>query len=169
MIDQGYQKIGLISGPPHWWVSNERRLGWEKALTNQDLTSHPRQIVHGDWSAKSGEIALAQLFQQFPEMDAVFVCNDQMALGALSAAQKLNKLVPKDLAIAGFDGIPESAYFSPPLTTVRYDLAGLGAKAVEELDHLIKEKQDGEKKNSLFNLYFPPELVIRESTKKKGT
>ncbi|NIV33511.1 MAG: substrate-binding domain-containing protein, partial [Anaerolineae bacterium] len=71
-----------------------------------------------DWSAASGDAGFQSLVARTPNLDAVFACNDQMALGALQAARHLGLEIPKDLAVVGFDDIPEAAYFSPALTTV---------------------------------------------------
>ena len=87
----------------------------------------------GNWSSASGEAAFAELVQKYPEMDAVFASNDQMALGALHYAHAHGVRVPDDLAVVGFDDIAEAAYFSPALTTVRQPLRELGILAVQTL------------------------------------
>jgi LacI family transcriptional regulator len=118
LLAQGYRHIGLITGPMTWGVARQRQLGWQDALVAAGLTSTDSQIIQGDWSAASGERGLHQLLAQYPDMDAVFACNDQMALGVLRAAQQLGWRVPEDLAVVGFDNIPESAYFWSPLRAV---------------------------------------------------
>ena len=76
-------------------------------------------------------------------MDAVFAGNDQMALGVLRAAHLAGRRVPDDLAVAGFDNIPESAYFWPPLTTVNQNLKAVGGEAVRALNELIDARLTG--------------------------
>jgi len=120
-----------------------------------------RQWSSGDWSSASGEAAFAELMQKFPEMDAVFASNDQMALGALHYANAHGLRVPEDLALAGFDDIAEAAYFSPALTTVRQPLRELGILAVQTLLSQI----GGTAMPILGNMItLPTELVIRTST-----
>lgn len=113
------------------------------------------------WSSASGEGAFAELMQKFPEMDAVFASNDQIALGALHYANAHGLRVPEDLAVAGFEDIAEAAYFSPTLTTVRRPLRELGILAVRTLLSQI----GGAAMPILVNMItLPAELVIRAST-----
>ncbi len=157
---QGYQHIGIITGPLKWQVARERYLGWQDALP----TSQTKQIVEGDWSVASGEQGLRQLLAQFPELDAVFACNDQMALGALQAAHQLRLRVPEDLGVVGFDNTPESAYLWPPLTTVRHQLLEQGKVAVEDLIGMIEtQRQTGAIVQPKATV-LQPELIVRKSS-----
>jgi DNA-binding LacI/PurR family transcriptional regulator len=119
LLERGYRKIGLIAGPLTWWTARERRRGWQEALAAEGIPFNDSQVAEGDWSAESGERGLYELSEKFPDVQAVFACNDQMALGLMRAARKLGKRIPEDLAVLGFDDIPESAFFFPPLTTIR--------------------------------------------------
>jgi LacI family transcriptional regulator len=118
----------------------------------------------GDWSAASGEQGLRQLMEQYPEMDAVFACNDQMALGALQAAHQLNLRVPQNLGLVGFDNIPESAYFWPALTTVRHQLIEQGKIIVRELISMIEAMQQAKRTVQPDANVLQPHLVIRNSS-----
>ena len=163
LIAQGRRKVGIISGPKRWWESRERVRGCLDALRASRLSADERQVVEGDWSAGSGERGFLQLLAQFPQVDAVFSCNDQMALGLLKTAHRQGLRVPEDLAVVGFDNIPESAYFTPPLTTVEQHLVDLGSAAVRELDRMIRAAQDNENYQPEC-IAIQPELVIRESS-----
>ncbi len=164
ILDQGYRHIGLITGPQDWWAARQRERGWRDALEEAGLRADDNLIVEGNWSAASGEKGLLQLLQQSPEMEAVFACNDQMALGALKAARKNGLNVPEDLAVVGLDDIPEAAFFCPPLTTVRQDLDELGRSAVQELGRLIEASQQNDVDAEPETIWLQPELVIRESS-----
>lgn len=164
LLDQGYRRIGLIAGPLLWWEARERQLGWRDALTEAGLTPHSSLVVEGDWTAASGERALDTLLKQQPDVDAVFACNDQMALGALQAARNLGRRVPDDLAVVGFDDRPEAAFFWPPLTTVRQDLVDLGRRAVSELHRMIQSTHEGSPVPTSSALLLQPQLVVRESS-----
>ncbi len=159
LLAQGYQHVGLITGPLTWEVARQRQLGWQDALR----TTQNRQIIEGDWSAASGERGLRQLLKQYPEMDAVFACNDQMALGALQAAHQLSLRVPEDLGLVGFDNTPESAYFWPALTTVRHELIEQGKLIVRELIGMIEARQQTDKVVQKATV-LQPQLVIRRSS-----
>lgn len=162
LLDQGYQTIGLITGPLDWWEARQRQLGWQDAL--KEVITEDHLVVEGDWTAESGERGLRQLLEQCPDMDAVFVCNDQMALGVLQAARQMGIRVPEDLALVGFDDTPESAYFYPPLSTVRQDMVELGRCAVRELGCMIEASQQGRAVVESKAILLQPQLVIRESS-----
>ena len=126
LIEQGYQRIGIITGPSNWWEAIERFSGWREAVETAGYSNLDSLIAEGDWQSPSGEVGLQTLLDRDPDIDAVFVSNDQMALGALQAARSLGLNVPEDLGIVGFDDIPEAAYFYPSLTTVRQNTHRLG-------------------------------------------
>ena len=105
---------------------------------------------------------MCHLLEQYPQMDAVFVANDQMALGVLHCLHQKGIRVPDDLAVVGFDGLPESACFWPPLTTVYQDQRKVGCTAVSELVSLIDAPEQNV--NEFRYVVFEPELVIRASS-----
>lgn len=164
LLSQGYRYIGVITGPLDWWESRQRLDGWRDSLKDAGCPPEARQIVLGNWSAASGADGIQMLWQQFPELDAVFACNDQIALGALQAAHRAGRRVPQDLAVAGFDNIPESKYFWPALTTVDQPLVDLGARAVEALTRWISAQHRDERTVEAESILLAPSLVVRDST-----
>jgi DNA-binding LacI/PurR family transcriptional regulator len=163
LIQQGYQCIGIITGPSNWWEAQERLNGWRELVEAAGYSGIDNLIVEGDWNAPSGDHGLHVLMDRNPEIDAVFVSNDQMALGVLQAARSLGLNSPKDLGIVGFDDIPEAAYFYPPLTTVRQDTRKLGAMAVDRINALIQAYHER------FTLdpgisWLEPRLIVRKSS-----
>jgi LacI family transcriptional regulator len=163
LIDVGRKKIGLITGPLDWWVARERREGWKDTLLKAGLLTAPTLMAEGDWSAASGEYGFRELLARQPDIDAIFASNDQMALGVLGAALKLGRQVPRDLAVVGFDNIPESGFFYPPLSTVYQHLTRAGAIAVQELDKIIRAMQHADHFD-ITTMLLAPELVIRASS-----
>lgn len=164
LIERGRAKIGLITGPEDWWEVQERRLGWQEALSIAGLPCDDSFVFGGDWYASSGEAGLRALLERHKDLDAVFASNDQMALGVLRAAHLAGRRVPADLAVAGFDNIPESAYFWPPLTTVNQNLKAVGGEAVNVLNDLIDVRLSGGASSKLTTNPPRPELIVREST-----
>jgi len=140
LLDLGYKNIGHISGPLEFWDAGSRKQGWDDTLRQAEITVEAAQLVEADWSAAGGERAMRKLLKQIPELEAVFVANDQMALGAMRALYTQNLEVPADIAVIGYDGIPESAYFHPPLTTIYQDLHTLGCMAVDTLVGIIENQ-----------------------------
>ena len=163
LISQGRKKIGHISGPLDWWEARQRKSGWESILAETDIHCSDKMWAEGNWSSKSGKTAFLELLKKFPQMDGLFVGNDQMALAVLSEAVRLGIQVPEELAVVGFDGIEESEFFYPPLSTISQDQFKLGGLAVEELVALMNQ---GSQAPSAAPKYIAvkPELVIRKSS-----
>jgi DNA-binding LacI/PurR family transcriptional regulator len=164
LIHQGYQHIGLITGPPDVLVVQERRAGWQQALHQAGLREGPEQVVEGDWYAPSGEKGLRLLFNQFPQMDAVFISNDQMALGALRCAYELGLRIPETLGIVGFDNSPNSEYFFPPLSSIDHHFDELGRRAVQEIHRLINLSSEERSQQMPKSIWIQPTLVARKSS-----
>jgi len=164
LLDCKRKKIGHISGPAGWWEADERKRGWRETLGAAGFPTSEQHCAQGDWSSASGEQAVTQLLESFPDMDAVFVANDQMALSVLREVCRRGIRIPEQLAVIGFDDIPESNYFYPSLTTISQDLHLLGEKAVQGVVELIRARQE----NSSFSsqsLLITPKLVVRESSR----
>jgi DNA-binding LacI/PurR family transcriptional regulator len=169
LVAQGRRRIGHIAGPMIWWEACQRAAGWRDALTAAGLPVEEGHMAQGEWSSASGERAFRQLAAQYPEMDAVFVANDQMALSVLLVASRLGRRVPADLAVVGFDAIPESAYFTPPLTTIQQDSRELGRTAVRQIVRLIVAGRGSSVPQQHETVWLKPQLVVRESSVADGT
>ncbi len=164
LVGQGYKSIAHITGPLDWWEARRRKDGWQDTLQQAGLPLSDHHWVEGTWSSASGERGIHHLLESYPEMDAVFVANDQMALGVLNGAHQRKIDIPNQLGIIGFDGIPESAFFWPPLTTVDQDQYFLGCTAVEELVNLIDQQNQDVPDPQPKRLLIQPNLIVREST-----
>lgn len=164
LIEQGWQRIGLICGNPDFAMYAERRRGWEEALRQAGQQPNPQRIVYGDGSAESGYQAMQELLRRQPDLDAVFVSDDTAALGALQSAQENGRAVGVDFGMVGYDGQPDTRYYAPPLTTVDQPIFNLGRKAVELLVAEIEARARGEAQGEPKLHLVQPELVIRESS-----
>jgi LacI family transcriptional regulator len=164
LLQQGYRHIGHISGPLDWWESRQRQAGWQAALAEAGIEVLESHCVEGNWSASSGETAFWQLVSQYPDMDAVFVGNDQMALSVLQVSSRDGISIPSQLGVVGFDGWAETAYYSPPLTTVYQDQHHLGCTVVEEIVRSVEKVQRGETLDRPSTIILKPELIVRESS-----
>jgi LacI family transcriptional regulator len=130
LLEQGYRRIGHISGPLDWWKASQRKAAWNDVLIEAGFQIGDEHWVEGDWSSESGARGFEILLEQYPEMDSIFVGNDQMALGVMQIAWKKGLKIPEDIGLVGFDDIPEAAYFWPPLTTIQQDQDSLAKIAV---------------------------------------
>ncbi|MEV8064833.1 LacI family DNA-binding transcriptional regulator [Streptomyces sp. NPDC085995] len=169
LLAAGHPTVWHVAGPADWLESEGRTAGWENAL--RDAGAEVPPLLRGDWSPLSGYEAGQQLAGRVvapsghgPRLTAVFVANDQMALGVLRAFREAGLCTPEDVAVAGFDDIPEAAFFPPPLTTVRQDFASLGRGSID----LLLDQIEGRVRRTT-RLTVAPELIVRASTARRRT
>ena len=125
LADLGHRRILHLAGPAGSLDAAERERGWRAELTQRGLPAIDPLV--GDWLAGSGYRCGLQLAAA-GGFSAIFSANDQMALGLLHAFTEAGISVPREVSIVGFDDIPESEHFTPPLTTVRQDFGELGRR-----------------------------------------
>ncbi|MFJ6455722.1 LacI family DNA-binding transcriptional regulator [Paenarthrobacter sp. NPDC091669] len=155
LLSLGHQRIGHLSGPADWIDAAARIDGWQEALVEAGL--EPATLIEGDWSAECGYRAGLKIAAD-RSVTALFVANDQMALGVLRAFNETGVQVPGDISVVGFDDQPESAYFIPPLTTVAQDFEELGQRCIR----LLLDRLDGGTTREAATV--TPRLVIRATT-----
>jgi len=168
LLDIGRKKIAHLSGPLVWWEASERKRGWRDTLRKAGFEATEDYSAEGNWSAKSGKTAFLHLLETCPDMDAIFVGNDQMALSVLRESSRININVPEQLAVVGFDNIPESAYFCPSLTTVSQDQQLVGEAAVNIIVDMIQATQEN-LPVVVQSRFISPTLVVRESSGQQGS
>jgi DNA-binding LacI/PurR family transcriptional regulator len=158
LLSSGRTAVATITGPLDMTVGIDRFEGYADALreTNRDVLDE--LVEHGDFSEESGTTALEALLERRPSLDAVFVANDPMAIGALAALRAAGRRVPEDVAVVGFDDIEDAASTDPPLTTVRQPLEEM-TKAMAEL--LLRRMSDPDGGDEF--VVCPTELVHRAS------
>ena len=164
LLDQGYRKIGHISGPLDWWEARQRMAAWKDSLIEAGLEASDSHCVEGNWSSASGALAIEKLYDQYPEMDAIFVANDQMALSVLQFFAEEKIRIPEDIGVVGFDNIAESAFFSPALTTVQQDQHNVAKVAVAEVIKIIEASWQGLDSVDPRSIILTPTLVVRGSS-----
>lgn len=103
---------------------------------------------------------MEQLLLVSPRPDAVFACNDAMAVGVYQALYQAQLRIPEDIAVVGYDDIELARYLTPPLTTIHQPIDYLGQRAIDILLHRIEGQVGGEP----ISLVLTPALVVRQST-----
>jgi LacI family transcriptional regulator len=159
LINLGYREIGFINGLSELQASRDRLRGYQLALQEHGIMLDERWICSGDFQEEGGYRCMQQLLKTVPQLEAVFIASDLMTMGAIRAIRAEGKEVPGDIAVVGFDDIPLSAFFNPPLTTVRQPIARMGALACRLLLQEIRGEEILERK-----VILRPELVVRAST-----
>jgi LacI family transcriptional regulator len=159
LIETGHARIAVIGGPESYLCSRARTDGYRTALERAGLKYDPALVRHGDFSYEGGFSAACSLLDLADPPTAIFAGSDQQALGVYEAARQRGLRVPEDLSVVGFDDLPMSRWFSPPLTTVRQPLAEMGGVAAEMLGTLIEGLTLPSSRMELAT-----ELVVRGST-----
>lgn len=157
----GRRTVATITGPLDTPGGAKRLAGWRETVAGAPGTASDGAddslVAHGDYSRESGEAAMTELLARRPDLDAVFVASDLMAVGALDALRRAGRRVPEDVAVAGFDDSPVAAAATPPLTTMRQPFKRISAEMVR----LLLARIEGEPPASVI---LPTELVERDST-----
>lgn len=170
LLALGHRRIGVVSALPLDEGMAEREAGFLDALRAAGLAVDRAAIpaAYGDHQIEGGRRATVELLAHEPELTAIFVLNDLMALGALEGARASGRRVPRDLSIIGFDDIPFSALANPPLTTVGQPIRQLGEQAADLLLHVIEHGTAPQPDRGVPNLLVPNELIHRGSTAPVG-
>ena len=162
LLESGRTDFLLITGPNESSASKIRHQSWLAALSDAD--SKVKYQYQGNWQAESGYLGVREAVAKQTRFDAVLVASDQMALGVLRALQELQIKVPEKVAVVGFDGIEDSAFFNPPLTTIKQDFTTIGRQAV-----VIAEKLSANSQDALLQQHIETQLIHRESSQSKVT
>jgi len=158
LIQLGHTQIATIQGLTNEECTKDRLAGFRQAFQVAGLQINSALVMKGDWTASSGNRAIKDLLNKGERFTAVFAYNDRMAVGAIRALREAGFDVPKDVSVIGYDDIPLSSYFAPPLTTVRQpmeEFGRIGAQIlIEALDNRYFKPQV---------VKLAPELIIRET------
>ncbi|MET0423722.1 MAG: LacI family DNA-binding transcriptional regulator [Actinoplanes sp.] len=156
LLDLGHRTVWHVTGPEESYAAERRVQAWREVLGDAGRPVPP--LERGDWSAESGYRAGLRLAAQ-DDCTAIFVANDQMALGVLRALQENGRRVPQDVSVVGFDDLPDSASYQPPLTTVHQDFAEVGRRCVQGLLSQIRREPV-----AAGTALVPTRLIARDST-----
>lgn len=159
LVELGHEKIGLINGHDAAWVSRERLEGYKRGLEKSGLPFRGEYVFEGDFSKESGRRGAQHLLSRHPELTALFVASDLMAVGAIEQLQALGLDVPGQVSVVGFDDQDFTVHVSPTLTTIRQDMYRFGRLAAQELIKMISAEDYQPQ-----HVDLPCVLVPREST-----
>ncbi|MEG3125455.1 LacI family DNA-binding transcriptional regulator [Sphingomonas sp. GB1N7] len=156
LIAGGRRRIVHLAGPIGNAEARDRIRGYEIALG--ECAGLVPRIIPGDFTEEAGTLAAAELLRDPDAVDAVFAANDMMAIGLMTALRQAGIAVPDRIAVGGFDDIPLARFVSPALTTMRIDIAGIGARAIGRLADAINGS------NYCDTELHTPELIVRETS-----
>ncbi len=141
LIQSGYKRIAYISGLPTIPSSRLREKGYKDALAENNIPFDPDLVKYGDSKYESGVILCEELLNLTNPPNAIFTGNNLITLGALETIHRRGLMIPKDIAIVGFDDMIWSNSLNPPLTAIRQPAYDIGKRACELLIQRISEPQ----------------------------
>jgi DNA-binding LacI/PurR family transcriptional regulator len=150
--------IGLITGAINSYHTQQRMIGFQKALFDNKMFFNPELVQVGDWSRASGYNAAKKLIDS--GIKSIFVMNDVMAGGVYDYAHEIHKEIGKDISIIGFDNLELSTAYSPALSTMALPLFDIGHKSAEILINNIEHADISADNNSI---KIQCNLIERES------
>ena len=152
----GRKNVAIITGDIEATAGKQRLDGYNQAYRESGHVPSKKLIANGDYSYASGQTQMKKLLKDNPNLDAVFACNDVMALGAIAVIEEAGKRVPEDIAVVGFDDSIMAQTSRPSLSSVRQDIVALGEAAAELM---IQQLTGADVEPRI----LPTELVVRES------
>ncbi|ONN65741.1 LacI family DNA-binding transcriptional regulator [Herbaspirillum sp. VT-16-41] len=162
LLDLKRRHVACIAGPEGLDLSDERVQGFRQTLEEGGGKLAPSDLLHADFSGIGGYQAAMRLLQERPtdaRPDAIFCCNDMMAIGVLRAAGELQIEVPGQLSVVGFDDIELAQFVHPPLTTVAQNTRRLGNLTAQFLLERIADPDLPARRETV-----APQLQLRGST-----
>ena len=161
LIALGHREIGFITSDSDTSNHRDRFNAYKEALTEAGIEFDPVRVAGADKGIgimEFGFFAMRELLERNIPLTAVMAINDEVALGALSAAKTAGRRVPEDISIVGFDDNNFSAFLDPPLTTVRHEAEQAGYLAARAIDEYLRNN------TPLPRQVLPTRLVIRRSS-----
>lgn len=157
LLDQHHRrKLIFLSGPNHWFSSQERCQGYERALQEYDYL--PRVVFMPETTLNSGYDAALSALEEYPDLDGIVAVNDATALGAIRALKENGRQVPDDVAVVGFDNVRWSTLNDPKLTTVHMFMYEMGIQATRRIIDVIERGAQ-----TSFQLRLGTKVIFRES------
>jgi DNA-binding LacI/PurR family transcriptional regulator len=157
LIELGHRRIGFVTGRTVELNTQDRLRSYRHALRSKGIRLDDGLVGEGDWTLESGYAGFRRIMEGRKPPTVIAFCNDQMAIGALKAAQDMGLRVPRDVSITGYDDIKYASFTAPALTTVRQNIGTVGDKVAE----LVLEGIEGRIEPR--GIILKPELVIRAS------
>ena len=156
LVNLGRKRIAFIGGPQDELEVQQRYEGYQEALLASNRTLDTGLVTNGEFSNTSGAVAMEELIVNEPDLDAVFVNSDLMAIAAMDVIREHGRHVPEDIAVVGYDDLSIAEHSNPPLTTIRQNIPLAGRMLAE---NLIKYLETG----TATNATIPVELIVRKS------
>jgi DNA-binding LacI/PurR family transcriptional regulator len=159
LLATGRRHVSTIAGPQDMPAGADRLAGYHEALGTAGVPVNAQLVEIADFSLEAGRSAMQRLLARAPELDAVFVASDLMAMGAMSALQAAGRSVPDQVAVVGFDDSPLAAQAQPALSSVRQPIEEMGREMTRLLTQMVTSRDRVPRQ-----VILATELVVRASS-----
>ena len=161
LLRLNHRRIGCITFSQPLSYVTSRIVGFRQALSEAGIELTTEDFAIGNGRYDSGYQAMQELRQRRPDLTAVFVFNDLMALGAMNGLHAQGIRVPEDISIIGYDNIFYASTFEPALTTIAQPIAAIGQECIARLLERIHQPEKQPAHTTL-----PVELIERSSCRR---
>jgi LacI family transcriptional regulator len=159
LLAKGFRRIAYLGGTATLTMQSEQLEGYRQGLKMAHLPYDDHLVMPGDLTSKGGYDATKRILSMPDPPDAIICINNETAFGVLRAAHEMGCEIGRNLAVAGFDGVQDSKYMEPPLTTLDISTYEVAHQLVKMLVDEIEQKSIVERR-----IEVHPRLLIREST-----
>ena len=160
LIEQGYKRIAILSGPKSLELTNRRMDGYIKALKQNNMKVDKDLIIYCDFNQDYAYFATKELLAMNRRPDAIFAIADKMAIGAMLAIKEKKLVMPKDIGLVGMNNDPSTKLVTPSISTVEMPAFELGKTAAK----MFIEMMNSDKDMTNEEIVLRPRLIIRESS-----
>lgn len=131
LLENGHEKIAMVTGPKEVYTAHERYKGYEAALNQAGITVDSNLVVHSDYTIRGAVAGVTELLEHHPEVTAVFAANYEMTMGTMIALNEKGIRIPEDLSVIGFDNREFARALHPTLTIITQPTEAIAKHAAE--------------------------------------
>ncbi|MCM3691434.1 LacI family DNA-binding transcriptional regulator [Neobacillus niacini] len=159
LIKHGHKKIGIITGPLHFSTGRDRFIGYQRALDDYGIPFRKEIVLEGCFNIESGYELTKKLFEENIDVEALFISNNSMSLGAYKYIKEQGIKIPEEIAIYGYDDPEWADIVDPPLSGIKQPAYQLGIYAAKKIVDTVQ----GNCTETRGIKYLDPEMVVRKS------
>lgn len=159
LIELGHRRIAVLTGPEGTSTADDRLAGYWRAMSEAGLEAIDTWVQRGSFTQNSGYEMAGNVVDLTPRPSAIFAANNFIAIGAMKAVQEHGLTVPEDVALVGFDDLPQALVMFPFLTVAAQPAYEMAQAATR----LLLARIAGEAPEEQQEIVLPTELIIRQS------
>ncbi|MDQ2178135.1 LacI family DNA-binding transcriptional regulator [Marinifilum sp. D714] len=163
LIEGGAKRIAFLTGPEYMLFGRNRMRGYKKALEDKDMAIDETLISRCDFTVEDAKNASLELLKRSNRPDAFFAINDELAIGAMTAAKELGLKIPEEVAVVGFSNSRRSRYMEPSMSTMDQNPKQVGREAAKLLFDQMEDKPGAK---DVKEVVVHADLLVRTSSER---